>query len=664
MCGITGAVWTTPRLGIVRPVLETMTDSLQHRGPDDRGVFYKALGAENSSGEDRSADGEEPWGAARMVPSVGVGLGFRRLSIIDLATGRQPIANEDGTIRVVFNGEIYNYRDLRRRLEGSGHRFSTQGDAETIVHLYEDEGEECFQHLRGMFAIAIWDGRLGKLLLARDRLGQKPLFYSHEPKRLVFGSELKALLPVSGLDTDVNLAAIDRFLLYQYVPHPETIYRGIASLPPGHQAVWQTLRDGTEDLRVSAYWQCPTREVKRSKTEAIEALQETLERAVVLRMQSDVPLGSFLSGGIDSSLITAIMQRNSAQPVKTFSIGFREAEYDESMYSRQVAEHLGTEHEAFVVEPQAMSVLPDLVEHYDQPFADSSAIPTWYLSKMTRQRVTVALSGDGSDELFSGYDRYQAARFAANLDRVPGAQQFLGWSVWQRIPSNMSQRNFWRRWKRFCDAMTLPPVARYMQWIGIFHQHQRAEVYSEKFLAALQGPDPVAFTQQYYDRFAGRDQVTRFALADLHTYLPCDLNTKVDIASMAQGLEVRQPFLDHEVVELAAGLPNGWKQRWRRGKRILEDAFGEMLPKTIWARRKQGFGVPLDHWFRGPLRELTVDTLLGQAALERGIFDATQVRTLIDQHVSGKFDHAYRLWALLMLEMWFQRWKPNFRCPS
>jgi asparagine synthase (glutamine-hydrolysing) len=658
MCGITGAVWTSVDRAVDPRTLDRMTDSLTHRGPDDRAVFFQALGQESPSAGS-GAHAQNFVGSAHHA-NVGVGLGFRRLSIIDLATGMQPISNEDGTIQVVFNGEIYNYRELRKRLEGSGHRLRTQGDAETIVHLYEDEGADCFKLLRGMFAIAIWDGRLKKLLLARDRLGQKPLFYAKQSQRLVFGSELKALLPVSGLDTQINLSAIDSYLLYQYVPHPDTIYRGIASLPPGHLAVWQAGREQGESFELRAYWNCPTTEKRQDKSAAIAQLQTTLEQAVVMRMQSEVPLGTFLSGGVDSSLIAALMQKNSAEPIRTFSIGFRESEYDESKYSQQVARHLGTQHEAFIVQPEAITVLPDLIYHYDQPFADSSAIPTWYLSQMTKRQVTVALSGDGSDELFSGYNRYQAARFAGFLDQIPGMQSFLAWPIWQRIPSDMSQRNMLRRWKRFSQAMRLPPVARYMQWIGIFHDHQRAALYSERFLEQLPQRDPLEFVERYERLFAKRDTVTRFALTDLLSYLPCDLNTKVDIASMAHGLEVRQPFLDHHVVELAAQMPNAWKLRWNRGKRILQDAFGDLLPAEIWARKKIGFGVPLDHWFRGPMRELTEQTLLGTAAARRGLFEPAEVSRMVHEHVSGKFDNAYRLWSLLVLELWFQRWQPDF----
>ncbi len=665
MCGITGAVWTSAGWAIDRSTLETMTDSLTHRGPDDRAMLFQPLSSKEGRDREGGRDSAKALGHANASVSssraaVGVGLGFRRLSIIDLATGMQPISNEDGTIHVVFNGEIYNYRELRKRLEGSGHRFKTSGDAETIVHLYEDEGAQCFKLLRGMFAIAIWDSRLKKLLLARDRLGQKPLFYSVRPQRLVFGSELKALLPAGGLNTEINLSAIDSFLLYQYIPHPDTIYQGISCLAPAHYAVWQARPDGQETFAVEPYWDVPTSENLRDRAEASTRLRDTLEQAVVMRMQSEVPLGAFLSGGVDSSLIAALMQKNSAQPIQTFSIGFGESEYDESQYSQLVAKHLGTKHEAFVVQPEAIKVLPDLIYHYDQPFADSSAIPTWYLSQMTKQQVTVALSGDGSDELFSGYDRYQAARFAANLDKIPGMQSFLAWPVWQRIPSDMSQRNVLRRWKRFSQAMTLLPVARYMQWIGIFHDHHRAALYSTDFLQQMPGRDPLEFVEQYYRLFRGRDPVTRFAMTDLLSYLPCDLNTKVDIASMAHGLEVRQPFLDHEVVELAAQMPNAWKLRWNRGKRILKSTFGDLLPPAIWARKKQGFGVPLDHWFRGPMKELTQQTLLGSTALGRKLFEESEVRQLVQQHVDGKFDNAYRLWSLLVLEMWFQRWKPDF----
>lgn len=648
MCGITGAVWADAGREVSEATLRQMTETLVHRGPDAADHFWYSPWSGGGAGQ-------VPAGSAVAHPA-GVGLGFRRLSIIDLETGMQPIGNEDQSVQVIFNGEIYNYRALRRRLEGSGHRFRTHGDAETLVHLYEDEGLDCFRHLNGMFAAAIWDRKRNQLVLGRDRLGQKPLFYHADSQRLVFGSELKAILTVSDVSRTIDCNAIDQYLLYQYVPHPRTIYRDIRSLPPGHQLCWRV----GEPLQTRAYWELPSQATSLSLPVATQRVRETLEDSVRLRLQSDVPLGVFLSGGVDSSLIAAIAQRQSDRPIQTFSIGFQESEYDETRYSKLVSEHLGTRHEAFVVQPDALKVLPNLVQHYDQPFADSSAIPTWYLSRMTRQSVTVALSGDGSDELFGGYQRYQAATLADRLDQLPAVRKVLGSRLWQKLPSDMSQRNHLRRWKRFCEAMSLSPLERYAQWIGIFRDSARAALYTESFVGELEEQDPLQFLYAAQQPFAKRSAVTRFSLMDLQTYLPCDLNTKVDIASMAHSLEVRQPFLDYRLVELASGLPGRWKRRWGKGKWILKQAFPSELPAEIWARRKQGFGVPLDHWFRGPLRPLAEEKLLGSAA-QRGLFQPEEVRRLLEEHVAGKFDHAYRLWSLLILESWLQRWAPDFR---
>jgi len=635
MCGITGAIWNDPRLAIDPPVLERMTEVLRHRGPDDEGSYRSEY---------------------RLRPPYeampGIALGFRRLSIIDVAGGHQPLSNEDGSVWVVFNGEIYNFLDLRHRLEGSGHRFRTRSDTETIVHLYEDEGPDCFRHLNGMFAIAIWDSRRRRLVLARDRLGQKPLFYRHEPGRLAFASELKSLLEIPGVPRDVDPGAIDRYLTYQYVPHPGTIFRGINKLPPGHSAVYCD-----DDLQVRAYWE-PDFQHERPITsaEACQRLRETLESSVTMRLQSEVPLGAFLSGGVDSSLIVAIAQQKTQQPLKTFSIGFPIKQYDETHYARLVAEHLKTEHFEFQVSPAGVEILPKLVWHYDEPFADSSAIPTWYVSEMTRRHVTVALSGDGGDELFAGYPRYRAVSLAAGLDRVWPLRAVFGARFWQSIPSSSRQKSTLRRMKRFCEVLRTPPLRRYLDWIGIFKEAQRARLYTDEFLARLPDEDPADFLEQALSRSRRRDPVTAFSLMDLTTYLPCDLMTKVDIASMAHALECRQPFLDYRMVEFAASLPSRLKYRRGRGKRLLRDAFGHLLPREIWTRKKMGFGVPLEDWFRHELKELTHDVLLGPKSRQRGYFRPEVVSEIVQQHESGAYNHCYHLWTLLVLELWLQRW--------
>jgi asparagine synthase (glutamine-hydrolysing) len=635
VCGITGAIWTAPQLAIDQPLLQRMTDVLRHRGPDDDG-FYAS---------DYRLD--PPYGA---VP--GVGLGFRRLSIIDVAGGHQPMSNEDGTVWIVFNGEIYNFPELRHRLEGAGHAFATRSDTETIVHLYEDEGPECFRHLNGMFAVAIWDARRRQLVLGRDRLGKKPLVYRHEPGRLSFASELKSLLEIPGTPRDLDPSALDEYLTYQYVPHPKTIFRSIRKLPPGHYAVYREDR-----LQVRPYWEPDfNAELQMPEAEAIERLRETLESSVALRLQSEVPLGAFLSGGVDSSLIVAIAQRKSNRPLKTFSIGFPIAEYDETRYARRVAEHLGTEHHEFQVTPDGVQILPQLIWHYDEPFADSSAIPTWYVSQLTRQHVTVALSGDGGDELFAGYPRYKAVALAAALDRCWPLRRVFGAGIWQRLPSSSRQKSTVRRFKRFCEVLRTPPSRRYLDWVGIFNEASRAALYRDDFLAALPDSDPAEFLQAALARAGARDAVSAFSLADLVTYLPCDLMTKVDIASMAHSLECRQPFLDYRLVELAASFPAAWKYRRGIGKRILRRAFGDLLPTEIWTRRKMGFGVPLDHWFRNELRPLTHDVLLSPSARCGAYFRLDAVRQMVEDHEQGRFNHCYRLWTLLVFELWLQRW--------
>jgi asparagine synthase (glutamine-hydrolysing) len=635
MCGITGGVWTDAARALEPETLRRMTAVLRHRGPDDEGQYRAEL---------RHLPGCES--------AAGVALGHRRLAIIDVGGGHQPLSNEDGTIWIVFNGEIYNYPELRRRLEGAGHCFRTSSDTETVVHLYEQEGPRCIDHLQGMFALAIWDARQQQLLLARDRLGEKPLVYREEPGRLLFASELKSLLEVPGVPRDLDPQSLDAYLTYQYVPHPRTIFRGIHKLPPGHLAIYAGGR-----LEVRRYWN-PDFSVERPQSRAwyVERLRELLTSAVAARLQSEVPLGAFLSGGIDSSIIVGLAQRLTGR-LRTFSIGFSVPEYDETRYARLVARHFQTEHEEFQVRPDAVTILPKLVEFYDEPFGDSSAVPTWYLSELARRKVTVALTGDGGDELFAGYPRYQAVWLAGQLDRLPAPLRLLLRSgLWQHLPQSNRQKSLVRRWKRFAEALGDPPPQRYLQWIAIFNEARRAALYSDELLAALPDADPADFLAGAMARSAGRDAVTAASLADATTYLPCDLLTKVDVASMAHGLECRPPLLDHRVVELAAAMPVGWKFRYGRGKRILREAFADLLPKAILRRPKMGFGVPLAHWFRNELKDYARDVLLDPAALGRGYFRPAAVRQLLDEHQSGRFDHSYRLWAILVLEQWQRRW--------
>ncbi len=643
MCGIAGAAWTESGTPLMPEILRRMTDAIRHRGPDEEGTFWSREAS--SSGHHHAA------------------LGHRRLSIIDVAGGHQPLSNEDGSIWVAFNGEIYNYRELRAELEPRGHTFHTASDTEVLVHAYEEYGIACLNRLRGMFAFAIWDQSRERLFLARDRLGQKPLYYRLEPDRFLFASELKALLQIPGLPRVLDPKAVDLFLTYQYVPHPHCILKGFHKLPPGHCALYEQ-----GQLQIERYWSPPFSETslpeglsdpslrdahRWDKANWSRKLRDTLTESVRLRMRSDVPLGAFLSGGIDSTVICGLMQQLADTPIHTFSIGFPIKTFDERSYAREAAKHLGTEHHEFVVDPSAIEMLPRIIWHYDEPFGDSSAIPQMYLSRVTRDVVKVALSGDGGDELFCGYPRYQAVRLAHRLDRLPSfVRKMFAWKLWQRFPSSTRQRSFGRRLKRFIAALGQSPERRYLRWIGIFDDQLRKDLYTSEFAERISGFDSGEFLLQAYSHAEGRDFVTRTTAADVHSYLPCDILTKVDIATMSYSLECRSPFMDHAVVELAARMPLRLKQDNQKGKRILTETFADLIPKSIQHRSKMGFGVPIDHWFRKELRDLLQDTLLDQTARDRGILEPATVQRLVDEHQSGRWDHSYRLWNLICLEQW------------
>ena len=634
MCGITGGVWSERRRAIEPETLRRMIAAVRHRGPDEQG---------------------EHWSVPATLSSAtpGVALGHARLSIIDLAGGRQPLANEVQTVWVVLNGEIYNYRALRRQLEAAGHRFQTQSDTETLVHLYEERGVDFLEAVDGMFALALWDARQGQLLLARDRLGEKPLVYREEPGRLLFASELKSLLAAPGVPRELDPQALDEYLTYQYVPHPRTIFRGVAKLPPGHLAVY---RDGRLDVR--PYWQPDfSQEDRRPAAEWGEELRTRLAASVAARLQSDVPLGAFLSGGIDSTIMVGLARQATSGPLRTFSIGFSSPEYDETRFARLVAERFETEHEEFRVTPDALSILPDLARTFDEPFADSSAVPTWFLAQLTRRQVTVALTGDGGDELFGGYRRYRAVWLADCVDRLPWpVRQFLSAPWWQTLPSGRRQKSLLRQAQRFLDALGKPPVERYLDWVSFFNAARRAALYRPEFAAQLTGADSGEFLRAAWGRAHGRDAVTAASLTDLITYLPGDLLQKVDMTAMAHALECRPPFLDHRVVELAARMPRECKLHWGRGKRLLRTVFADLLPPAVERRGKMGFGAPVAEWFRGELRDFARQTLLGPSALAAELFRAETVKALLDEHQARRFDHSARLWALLMLELWAGAW--------
>jgi asparagine synthase (glutamine-hydrolysing) len=494
------------------------------------------------------------------------------------------------------------------------------------------------------------------LVLARDRLGKKPLFYQFTHQQLLFGSELKALAQAPTFQKEFSAGAIDAFLTYQYVPHPQSIYRHTRKVAPGHYVVFR-YRDVAEK-QVRKYWNFDA-SIENSLTaaEAAGLVTELFHDSIQLRLQSDVPLGAFLSGGIDSSLVVALAQQHSLQPIKTFSIGFRESDFDERPFARQVAAWVQTQHHEATVEASAVDTLEQLVTHYDEPFGDSSALPTWHLCKWAREHVKVALTGDGGDELFAGYDRHRALWLSRWLSRAWPMTSILGSGWFQRLPNSDRQRSLVRQLQRFGSVLKQPPARRYMNWVQIFPEQIRAELYQDDFLQQLPDEDPIQFFETAWRQAGNRDLVSRASLADLVTYLPCDLMNKIDIASMAHSLECRQPFLDYRLVELAARIPSRLKLGWSGGKLLLRTAFNRHLPRQVWTRRKMGFGIPLGRWLRGELAGVTRQNLLSPDSRCHSLFRPTAIKKLIDQHAAGQFNHEYRIWNLLILEAWLRRWQ-------
>ena len=624
MCGIVGMVNLDGRAAD-SALLGRMNEAIHHRGPDEEGTYLRGH----------------------------VGLAMRRLAIIDLAGGQQPIANEDRTAWIVFNGEIYNFRELKKRLEDLGHHFRTDCDTEAIIHAYEEWGADCPKHLRGMFAFAIWDERKQELLLARDRVGKKPLLYSKTAGSFVFGSEFSALLLHPSVGREIDRGAIHDYLSFMCVPAPLTAYRDIRKLEPGHTL---TLTRGGE-MKIERYWEPDfSKKLKVTEEEAGERALALLREAVRVRLMSEVPLGAFLSGGVDSSAVVALMAEESSTPVKTFSIGFDEQDFSELHHARRVAEYVGAEHHEFVVRPDAMEVLPKLVEHYGEPYADSSAIPTYYVARETRKHVTVALNGDGGDECFAGYERYAAMRLSERYRRLPGVlrERVIRQAV-ELLPISESRPSNARKVRRFLRAASLPPVERYLRWVSVINPEEKDGLYAEEFRQSVAGRDVREHLRPWFARANGAGVVDAALLADTMTYLPNDLLVKVDIASMAVSLEARSPFLDHHVIEFAASLPERMKLRGLTTKYILKKTLRKLLPPENLSRGKMGFGVPVGHWFRGQMQGFLRESLLSERASRRGLFRPEVVRRMVELHTRGERDHTHQLWTLLMLELWFQR---------
>ena len=622
MCGICGKLNFDTDNPISESLLRQMCAVIVHRGPDDEGVYV----------------------------NQNVGLGNRRLAVIDLSpAAHQPMPNENKSIWITSNGEIYNHPKLRQELEKRGHRFRSHSDTEVILHLYEEYGASCVHQLRGMFAFAIWDSNRQRLFLARDRLGQKPLVYAVVNGSLIFASEIKSILQDPSVNREVDPEAIHHYLTYQYVPSPWTAFKGIEKLPPAHILICEQ-----GEIRIERYWDLNyAHKVEMSEEEYGKRIIELLREATRIRLMSDVPLGVLLSGGIDSSSVVAMMSQLSNEPVKTFSIGFEEQSFDELKYARLVAERFGTKHHEFIVKPEAIKVLPELIWHYNEPFADSSAMPTYYVAKVTRQHVTVALNGDGGDESFGGYERYLAAKLANYYQKVPAlVREGVIGPLINKLPESTERKDLFRRLKRFTAAMSHSPERRYIRWVTPFDNDTKERLYSSEFRERLDGIDSTDLLLDVYARADGANFLDKTFYVDIMTYLPNALLVKMDIASMAHSLETRSPYLDHHLMEFAASIPSGLKLRGLTTKHILKRALARILPPETLHREKMGFGVPVGHWFRHELKEMAYQILLDRRSAERGYFDMGFVKNLLDEHLSGRVDHGYRIWALLNLEFW------------
>jgi asparagine synthase (glutamine-hydrolysing) len=631
MCGVSGFLARAALPGDTAEArLWAMIATLRHRGPDDEGVW---------------TDGR-------------AGIAHARLSIIDLSpAAHQPMASADGAVWITYNGEVYNFAEIRQELDALGYPFRSRSDTEVIVNGWHAWGPKIFTRLRGMFALAIWDRRSQSLILARDRLGKKPLYYAATTTAFLFGSEIKALLTWPGVPRTADPSTIDRYLTLGYVPAPDTAFAGIRKLPAAHYLVVEARADknlGAPEL--VRYWRLPEPRATRRHRRTSDLKRELvghLEEAVRLRLISDVPLGAFLSGGVDSSAVVATMARVGGGTVKTFSIGFSAKEYDETRYARMVAERYATDHQELVVEPDAVAVLPRLVWHYGEPFADPSAVPTYYVSKLARQEVTVALNGDGGDECFLGYRRYKAMRYVSWLDGMPSWSRAELARLLGLAPLTAQQRFKIPRIRGVLQAPKQRPGRRYAFTLAPFTDEDKEDCYSWAMRDQL-GRSALDLLEPY---FAEADSLVAGAnWADIHTYLPDDLMVKVDVASMAHGLEARSPLLDHVLMEWAVGLPEEVKMARGVTKALFKSAMEPYLPAELLYRPKMGFSCPVDHWFRNEIKELAYDTLLSQSARQRGLFRPDYVQRLLDEHCGFTRDHHTRLWALLMLELWFRMW--------
>jgi asparagine synthase (glutamine-hydrolysing) len=612
MCGIAGFIDPNYSLDEATRLITAMCSIIRHRGPDEQGIWI----------------------------DHGIALGMRRLSIIDLSGGHQPIFNEDQSVLVVFNGEIYNYQALRQTLQERGHHFQTNADTEVIVHAYEEYGNDCPSHLRGMFTFAVWDKRHQRLLIARDRFGKKPLNYYWDGQRLVFGSEIKSLLKAA-IPRTINPLALDEYLVYGYVPTPNTLFQQVMKLPAAHILTYEK-----GQISIKRYWDLPfITTCNDDEATALERIRALLEDAVKVRLMSEVPLGAFLSGGIDSSAVVGLMSRMLSQPVKTFSIGFEEDDYSELPYARRVAGHFGTDHHEFFVKPDLISVLPQLAWVYDEPFGDPSMLPTYYVSKLAREHVTVVLTGDGGDEIFGGYDHYER-EYA--ISRIPLPLRYLLAFGSLFLPNGMRGK------KRFGN-MHRDLATRCVRILSRFPNDTRPMMYTSEYFASVRHHDPFDRHLHLYRHVSQMDIMTQMQYVDAHIYLPDDILVKVDKATMLNSLEARCPLLDQHLVEYIASLQPSLRNPDGKLKYLLKRAVEDLLPGEILHRPKQGFSVPIKHWFRGELTDYAREILSAPRAEQRGIFNPQFVRHILNTHASTTlYNHSSAIWLLLCLELWFQ----------
>ena len=620
MCGICGITYFDTQRDVSDRLVKGMCDVIRHRGPDDEGWFTQR----------------------------NFGIGMRRLSIIDLVTGRQPISNEDSSIWIVFNGEIYNHLELRDDLIKKGHQFKTKTDTEAIVHAYEEYGVDCPAKLNGMFGFAILDLNQQALFLARDRLGIKPLYYYHDDEKFAFGSELKSILQVPEVQREVDLEALDLFLTFEYIPSPHSIFKNIKKLPPGHTLL---LREG--QVNIQKYWDLKFDEQERTEGELCEELRALLQDAVKIRLMSDVPLGAFLSGGIDSSAIVGLMSNVMDRPVETFSIGFDDETYNESGYAKTIADHFKTKHHEFTIKPNALELTEQLIGFLDEPFGDFSIFPTYLVSKMAREFVTVTLSGDGGDELFAGYDSYIANRMGNTYSRIPGfLRKGMIEPLINRMPPTDKKKGLVNRAKRFVEGMRLPEDLAHVRWMIFLQEIEKERLYSQSVKSELNDLDTYSFIRKHFRSSGTQDKLNQQLYVDIKSYMVDDILVKVDRMSMAASLEARVPFLDHRFVEFTARISSEYKLKGKDTKYILKSAMKDLLPMQILNRGKEGFSIPIKNWLKHELKDLMLDTLNSSKIRREGFFQADYVDQLVNDHLSGKENHSHRLWAMIVFGIW------------